>query len=54
VQLADVRLTAKRVERTAGASGTAVAASGREPAALIASRKLVPLPPAPLPGLVRG
>jgi hypothetical protein len=49
-ELAGVRLTAKRVERAAEASGAVVAASGRERAALIASRKLVPLPPSPLPG----
>jgi hypothetical protein len=33
----------------AEASGAVVAAAGRERAALIASRKLVPLPPSPLP-----
>jgi hypothetical protein len=48
-ELAGVRLTARRVERAAEASGTAVAAAGRGRAALIASRKLVPLPPSPLP-----
>jgi len=48
-ELAGVRLTAKRVERAAEASGAGVAASGRERAALIASRKLVPMPPSPLP-----
>jgi hypothetical protein len=48
-ELAGVRLTAKRVERAAEASGAAVAASGRKRAALIASRKLVPMPPSPLP-----
>ena len=32
------------------ASGTALAAAGRERARLIASRKVVPLPPSPLPG----
>ena len=48
-ELAGVRLTAKRVERAAEASGTAVAAAGRERARLIAARKLVPLPPSPLP-----
>jgi hypothetical protein len=48
-ELAGVRLTAKRVERAAEASGTAVAAAGRERAALIAARRLVPLPPSPLP-----
>ena len=47
--LAGVRLTVKRVERAAEASGTAAAAAVRERAALIAGRKLVPLPPAPLP-----
>jgi hypothetical protein len=49
-ELAGVRLTVKRVERAAEASGAAVAAAGRERAALIAARKLVPLPPSPLPG----
>ena len=48
-ELAGVRLTAKRVERAAEASGTATAAAVRERAALITSRKLVPLPPSPLP-----
>ena len=48
-ELAGIRLTAKRVERAAEASGAGVAARGRERAALIASRKLVPMPPAPLP-----
>jgi len=48
-ELAGVRLTAKRVERAAEASGAAVAAAGRGRAALIAARKLVPLPPSPLP-----
>jgi hypothetical protein len=38
-----------RVERAAEASGTAVAEAGREQAALIAVRRLVPLPPSPLP-----
>jgi hypothetical protein len=47
--LAGVRLTAKRVERSAGASGTAKATAGRDRAALITARRLVPLPPAPLP-----
>ena len=47
--LAGVRLTAKRVERAAEASGAAQAAAVRERSALIASRKLVPLPPSPLP-----
>jgi len=48
-ELAGVRLTAKRVERAAEASGAGVAACGRERAALIASHKLVPMPPSPLP-----
>ena len=46
--LAGVRIGAKRVERAAEASGAAVAAAGRERASLIASRKVVPLPPSPL------
>jgi hypothetical protein len=48
-ELAGVRLDARRVGRAAEASGAAVAAAGRERAALIASRKIVPLPPSPLP-----
>ena len=48
-ELAGVRLTVKRTERAAGASGAAVAEAGRERARLTAARKLVPLPPAPLP-----
>ena len=47
--LAGIRLTAKRVERAAEDSGAAVAAAGRERGRLIAARKLVPLPPSPLP-----
>jgi hypothetical protein len=47
--LAGVRLTAKRVERAAEASGAAQAAATRQRATLIAARKLVPLPPSPLP-----
>jgi hypothetical protein len=47
--LAGVRLTVKRVERAAEASGAAAAAAVRERAALITARKLAPLPPAPLP-----
>ena len=47
--LAGVRLTAKRVERAAEASGAAKAAADRDRAALITARKLVPLPPSPLP-----
>jgi hypothetical protein len=48
-ELAGVRLTAKRSERAAEASGAAVAAAGRERARLTAARKLLPLPPSPLP-----
>jgi len=48
-ELAGVRLTVKRAERAAEASGTAIAAAARDRAALITSRKLVPLPPSPLP-----
>jgi hypothetical protein len=48
-ELAGIRLTAKRVERAAEASGAAVAEAGRDRAALITARKLVPLPPSPLP-----
>ncbi len=47
--LAGVRLTAKRVERAAGASGAALATAGRDHARLITARKLVPLPPSPAP-----
>jgi hypothetical protein len=47
--LAGIRLTARRVERAAEASGAAVATAGRGRAGLIAARKLVPLPPSPLP-----
>ena len=48
-ELAGVRLTVKRVERAAEASGAAAAAAGRQRAALIAARRLAPLPPEPLP-----
>jgi hypothetical protein len=47
--LAGVRLTAGRAGRAAEASGAAHAAAARCRAALIARRKLVPLPPSPLP-----
>jgi hypothetical protein len=47
--LAGVRLTVKRVERAAEASGAAQAAAARYRAALITARKVVPLPPEPLP-----
>jgi hypothetical protein len=52
--LAGVRLTAKRVERAAEASGAAQAAAVRGRAALITSRKVVPLPPSPLPDKLYG
>jgi hypothetical protein len=39
----------KRVERAAEASGAAAAGAARERAGLITARKLVPLPPDPLP-----
>jgi len=47
--LAGIRLTVKRVERAAEADGTALATASRASAGLIAARKLVPLPPDPLP-----
>jgi hypothetical protein len=47
--LAGVRLTVKRVERAAEASGTAAALAVRDRAGLITGRKLMPLPPSPLP-----
>ena len=47
--LAGVRLTVKRVERAAEASGAAQAAALRERAAMITARRLVPLPPSPVP-----
>jgi hypothetical protein len=47
--LAGVRLTVKRVERAAEAGGAALAAASRSRAGLIAGRKLIPLPPVPLP-----
>ncbi len=52
--LAGVRLTAKRVERAAEASGAGQAAAARGRAALITSRKVVPLPPSPLPDKLYG
>ena len=52
--LAGVRLTAKRVERAAEASGAAVAAAVRERSALIAGRKLAPMPPRPVPDMLYG
>ena len=47
--LAGVRLTVKRVERGAEASGAAAAAAVRDRAAMITARTLVPFPPSPLP-----
>jgi hypothetical protein len=47
--LAGVRLTAKRAERAAEASGATQAAAVRDRAALITARRLAPLPPSPLP-----
>ncbi len=47
--LAGARLTVKRVERAAEAGGAAQAAAVRDRARLIAARRLVPLPPVPLP-----
>jgi hypothetical protein len=48
-EIGGVRLAVKRVERAAEASGAAAAEAGRERARLTAARKLVPLPPSPLP-----
>jgi hypothetical protein len=48
-ELAGIQLAVKRVERAAEASGTAIAKDGRERAALVAARRLVPVPPSPLP-----
>jgi hypothetical protein len=48
-ELAGIRLTVKRVERAAEESGTALAAAVRGRAGLIGTRKLVPMPPDPLP-----
>jgi hypothetical protein len=52
--LAGVRLTVKRVERAAEASGAAQAAALRERTAMITTRKLVPLPPSPVPDMLYG
>jgi hypothetical protein len=48
-ELAGIRLTVKRVERAAEASGAAAALAVRERARLITARKVVSLPPSPLP-----
>jgi hypothetical protein len=52
--LAGVRLTAKRVERAAEASGAAQSAAVRERSALLAGRKVVPLPPQTCPDMLYG
>ncbi len=52
--LAGVRLTVKRAERAAEASGAAHAAAVRERAGLITARKVVPLPPSPVPDKLYG
>jgi hypothetical protein len=52
--LAGVTLTVKRVERAAEASGAAQSAAVRERAAAITARKIVPLPPQPLPDMLYG
>ena len=52
--LAGVRLTVKRTERAAEASGAAHAAQVRGRSALIAGRKLVPIPPRPVPDMLYG
>ena len=52
--LAGVPLTVKRVERAAEASGAAQSAAVRERSALIAGRKIVPLPPQPCPDMLYG
>jgi hypothetical protein len=48
-ELAGIRLAVKRVERAAEAAGAARGAATRAEARLIARRKVVPLPPSPLP-----
>ncbi len=52
--LAGVQLTVKRVERAAEASGAAQSAAVRERAGLITARKIVPMPPSPLPDMLYG
>jgi hypothetical protein len=46
--------TGTRVERAAGASGAAHAAQARGQAMLIAGRKVVPMPPRPVPDMLYG
>jgi hypothetical protein len=53
-ELAGVTLTVKRVERAAEASGTVRARDSRDRAALITARKVIPLPPSPLPDMLYG
>ncbi len=48
-ELAGIQLAVKRVERAAEAAGAAGAAAARQEARLVARRKVVPLPPDPLP-----
>jgi hypothetical protein len=48
-ELAGIRLTVKRVERAAEAAGAEQAAATRQEARLITGRKVIPLPPDPLP-----
>jgi len=50
--LAGVWLTVKRAGRAAEASGAAQAGLARERSALIAGRKLVPMPPSPVPDML--
>ena len=52
--LAGVRLTVKGTERAAEASGAAHAAQVRDRSALISGRKLVPMPPRPVPDMLYG
>jgi hypothetical protein len=48
-ELAGIGLTVKRVERAAEAAGAERATAARQEARLIAGRKVIPLPPSPLP-----
>jgi hypothetical protein len=50
--LAGIGLTAKRVERSAEAGGTAIGAAIDAETDAILSRRVVPLPPAPLPDML--
>ena len=51
-ELAGIALDVKRVERSAEASGAAQSAAVRDRAAAAASRKVVPLPPDPVPDML--